>query len=82
MTRQARAARTKHLRTVRQVLAALEHLARTRPDVQPSRRELAKAAGISVSATQHALRTLRDAYGYVRFADHYERNLRLVRPIY
>ena len=60
---------TKHLRSVRQLLAALEHMAREQPGYRPSQRELMELTGMSSGGVQAALTTLRDDYGYVEQAD-------------
>ena len=81
MTRQERAGRTQHLRSVRKVLATLERLSREQPDYRPSVRELMQATGMSSGGVQAALATLRDDYGYVEQAraggKHVERTIRL-----
>lgn len=60
---------TKHLRNVRRVLVALEHLAREQPDHRPDIRELMQATGMSSGGVQAALATLRDDYGYAAQGD-------------
>lgn len=72
---------TKHLRSVRQLLAAIEHLSREQPERRMSLRELMQATGMSSGGVQAALATLRDDYGYVEQAraggKHVERTIRL-----
>ena len=77
---------TKHLRNVRQLLAALEQIARERPGARPSMRELMQATGMSSGGVQAALATLRDDYGYVEQAQAggkcVERTIRLIPQTY
>ena len=77
---------TKHLRNVRRVLVALEHLAREQPDHRPDIRELMRLTGMSSGGVQAALATLRDDYGYVEQAQAggkcVERTIRLIPQTY
>ncbi len=77
---------TKHLRNVRQLLAALEQMTREQPERRPSLRELMQATGMSSGGVQAALATLRDDYGYVEQAQAggkcVERTIRLIPQTY
>ncbi len=77
---------TKHLRNVRRVLVALEHLAREQPDHRPDIRELMRLTGMSSGGVQAALKTLRDDYGYAAQGDTDTcaacRTIRLIQPTY
>ena len=77
---------TKHLRNVRQLLAALEQMTREQPERRPSLRELMQATGMSSGGVQAALATLRDDYGYVEQGQagdkRVERTIRLVEQTY
>ena len=77
---------TRHLRNVRRVLVALEHLAREQPDHRPDIRELMRLTGMSSGGVQAALKTLRDDYGYAAQGDTDTcaacRTIRLIQPTY